>query len=175
MSRRLGNGWWGLLAAYICLGLLVPACGGSSTSTTTTEASLTFIKKGHSNALPKFGREASQGEREEVNAIVSENLTARAAADFATQCKTLGAKGMAEVPGAKNHQSCTKALKKLAEPLSGSKEVRKDTLNGSIDALRVKGNKGWALYHGSDGKDYAVPVEKEDGGWTVGSIFTTEL
>jgi hypothetical protein len=175
MSMRIGKRWLGLLAALICLGSIVTGCGGSSTSTTSTEASLAFIKKGHPSPIPKFGQEASQEEREEVEVIVSENLKARAAADFSTQCKTLGAKGMAEVPGAKNQQSCTKALKGLAEPLSGSKKVRKDTLHGSISALRVKGDKGWVLYHGSDGKDYAVPVEKEDGSWTVGSIFTTEL
>jgi hypothetical protein len=176
MSTRLGNAGVGLVAALICLGLVVAACGGSSSSGATgSEASAGFIKKGHVNVLPKFGKEAPEEEREEVSSIVSENLKARAAGDFATQCKTLGAKGMAEVPGAKNQQSCAKALKKLAEPLSESKGIRKNTLDGSISALRVKGNKGWALYHGNDGKDYAVPMEKEAGSWKVGSIVTTLL
>jgi hypothetical protein len=169
----------GLLAAFICLGLIVAGCGGgsssSSSSTTSTEASAAFIKKGHINLVPKFGEEAPEKEREEVNVIVTENLKARAAADFATQCKTLGAKGMAEVPGAKNQKNCAAALKKFAEPLAGTKKAREDTLKGSIAALRVKGDKGWALYHGAGGKDYAVPLEKEGGTWKVSSVLTTEL
>jgi len=169
-----------MIAAFICLGLIVAGCGGgssstSSSSTTNEEASAAFIKKGHVNVLPKFGEEASEEEREAVNAIVVENLKAREAADFATQCKTLGRKGMAEVPGAKNQQTCAKALTELAEPLSKTKEAREDTLKGSIAVLRVKGDKAWALYHGAKGKDYAVPLEKEDGTWKVSSVLTTEL
>jgi hypothetical protein len=171
-----------MLAALICLGLLAGGCGGGSASSATEssssangEASAAFIKKGHVNAIPKFGQEASEEEREAVNAIVVENLKARAAADFAAQCKTLGAKGMAEVPGAKNQQTCAKALKKFAEPLSGTEKARENTLKGSIAALRVKGDKGWALYHGNNGKDYALPLEKEGGTWKVSSVLTTEL
>jgi len=176
MSTRLRVARVGLLAASVCLGLIIAGCGGgSSSSVTSEEASAVFIKKGHINAIPKFGKEASDSERQEVSVIVSMNLKARAAGDFATQCKTLGAKGMAEIPGAKDQQTCADALKRLAEPLSGSKEIRKDTLDGSIVALRVKGDKGWALYHGNDGKDYALPLEKEAGRWRVGSLVTTEL
>ena len=66
-------------------------------------------------------------------------------------------------------------MKKLASPLSRTKEARKDTLTGSITALRVKGGQGYALYHGNDGTDYAVPLEKEGGTWKVSSIETKEL
>ena len=167
----------GMLAALICLVLLITGCGGggSSSSTTNEEASLAFIKKGHVNVLPKFGEEASEEEREAVNAIVVENLEARASGDFATQCETLGKKGLAEIPEAKSQKACAKALKKFAEPLSETKKAREDTLKGSIAALRVKGDKGWALYHGDNGKDYAVPLEKEGRTWKVGSVLTTEL
>jgi len=70
---------------------------------------------------------------------------------------------------------CPKELKKLAEPLSGSKQIRADTLTGEIAALRVKGTQAYALYHGNDGNDYAVPMEMEGGSWKVGAIIPTEL
>ena len=40
----------------------------------------------------------------------------------------------------------------MATPLKETAETRKDTFDGSIDEIRVKGHKAFALYHGSDGK-----------------------
>lgn len=74
-----------------------------------------------------------------------------------------------------NASECKLALEKLAKPLSGSKAFRVDTLTGEIAALRVKGNEGFALYHGNDGNDYEMPMEKEAGRWRVASIATLEL
>jgi hypothetical protein len=107
--------------------------------------------------------------------VVVKSLKARQAADFKTQCETLSKKGIEEIPNAKGEQDCPAALKKLAEPLSSTKEAREDTLAGSIATFRVKGGRGCALYHGSDGNDHAVPLEKEDGAWKLSSIVTTEL
>lgn len=167
------------LFALLCFGIIVVGCGGGSSSassaTSTEEASAAFVKKGHINVIPKFGEESSAEEREEVSVIVVDSLKAREAADFDAQCETLSEKAVKEVPGAKNRSGCAKALKELAEPLSESKAARKDNLKGSIAAVRVKGNKGWALYHGTDGKNYAVPLEKENGTWKVGAINTTLL
>ena len=182
MSTRSGDVWRGVLAvaALLCVGLLIAGCGGGSSttgssSTASEEASAAFIKKGHVNKLPKFGEEASEEEREEVNVIVVENLKARAAADFVTQCETLNMKGIKEVPKAKNHQDCAAALKKFAEPFKETEKAREDTLKGSISVLRVKGDKAWLFTTETDGKDYAVPLEKEDGHWRISSIFTEPL
>jgi hypothetical protein len=125
-----------------------------------------------------FGKEAGDADRKEASAVLSANLTARQKADFATQCKTLGKRGLESFLGSgkgAQRSKCKKELKKLAEPLSGSKKIRADTLSGEIAALRVKGNQAWALFHGSDGKDNAMPMEREDGVWKVGAILTTEL
>lgn len=172
-----------LLLALACLALIVAGCGGGASSSSSgsgstgggSEPSAEFLKPKGKNTIAKFGEEASEEEREAANAVVVENLEARQAADFATQCDTLNMKGIKEIPNAKNHKGCAAALKKLAEPLSGSKEIRKNTLSGSIAALRVKGDQGYALYHGKDGKDYAVPLEKEDGEWKVSALVTTPL
>ncbi|HTR75446.1 MAG TPA: hypothetical protein VMH33_09360 [Solirubrobacterales bacterium] len=179
MSIRSGDTWLGILLASVCLSLAAAGCGGGSSSTSssrgTKAASAAFILPGHSNKLPRFGEEAPAEEREEVNAIVVATLRARASADFTAQCETLSAKGISGISGVKKPQECAKALEELAEPLSGTKTIRRDTLKGSIGALRVEGDKAWALYHGTDGKDYAIPLEKEGGSWKIGSIVTTEL
>jgi hypothetical protein len=187
MSRRQWSLPIGLLLALLSLALLAAGCGGGSSSSVSSssesgagaEPSAQFRKPNdkHSAAqfVTSFGSEASAEEREAASEVVTKNLAARAAADFKTQCETLNKHGIGEIPGAKNHRDCPEALTKYAEPLAKTKAFRKDTLSGPIAALRVKGERGYALYHGSDKKDYAVPLEKEDGSWKVSSVSTTEL
>jgi hypothetical protein len=169
-----------ILLATLCLPALA-GCGGAGTSSSTSsgeasgETVKSFIKKGQPNVLPKFGHEAPAKEREQANVVVTESLEARAAADFATQCKTLDKTGLAGIPGVKGESECPAALKKYAEPLSKTKKARTNTLDGPIDVLMVKGNLGYALYHGNDGKDYAVPLEKEDGKWKISSLVSNEI
>lgn len=180
----------GFLGALVVCLILV-GCGGGSSSTDSgssspagessdgqakAEPSAQFLKpNGVNNKVVRFGHEASTKEREEVGAVVTENLKARAAAKFAAQCKTLNMKGIEEIPGAKNRGDCVKKLKEFAEPLSSTKRVRTNTLTGPIVALRVEGDQAFALYHGNDGKDYVLPLEKEGGAWKVSALLTTEL
>lgn len=62
-------------------------------------------------------------------------------------------------------------LKARAEPLKRSAAFRKNTMTGPIDALRFKGAPAYAQYHGVSGQDYAMPMEKVDGEWKVGSLL----
>lgn len=179
MLMRRGGPQLALLLALLGLALVIAGCGASSSTSSESgsgaEPSAQFLKKNGKNTIPEFGEEASAEEREAVNTVVVKNLKARQAADWATQCNTLSMKGIAEIPGAKNHQDCPTALKKLGEPLSVTKGIRTDTLSGSIAAFRIEGERGYALYHGNDGRNHALPLEKEDGVWKVGSINTIEL
>ncbi len=129
--------------------------------------------------MATFGEEAEATVRGEASSVLAENLTARQAADFKTQCATLGKRGLEAVLGegkkAADRSKCAVTLKKLAEPLSGSKEVRADNLGGEIAALRIKADQAYALYHGTDGKDWAMPMELEGGSWKVGAIVAIEL
>lgn len=188
MLRGQANLRFGLLLALLGLALVAAGCGGGSSSSSSStsgstsssesgsgsEPSAQFLKKGN-NTIPKFGEESSLEEREAANAVVVESLQARQAADFQTQCETLDLKAIKEIPDAKGHEDCAAKLKKLAEPLSSTKETRTDALSGSIAAFRVKGNRGFALFHGNDGKNYAVPLEKEGGGWKISMLRTPEL
>lgn len=178
--------WRATLLLVLAL-VLTAGCGsgggtdssGSSTASSASGAT-SFAKDAKSKEIVGFGEEAGASDREAASAVLSENLKARQAADFADQCRSLGKAGLETVLNAIKEvkaarAKCPSELKSLAEPLQGSKSVRADTLTGPIAALRIKGNKAYALYHGSDGNDYAMPMEKEGGKWLVGSIVTTQL
>jgi hypothetical protein len=182
--------WRGLLASVTVVAAvaLVVGCGGagSSTDSATTAAgssgvaSKAFVKPGSpTNELAEFGHEGSQAERAAASAVLSRNLEAREKADFATQCATLSQQTAEFVArgkkGAAADKACPAKLKALALPLSRTRPFRADPLAGEIDALRVQGEQAQALFHGSDGKDYAMPMSKEGVSWAVGSIVTTEL
>ena len=152
-------------------------CGGSGSSADSTsgpEASASFFNPGGKNRVPKFGEEAEEDEREAASDVLEENLQARADGEWATQCDTLTTARVTNVKEA-GGGSCASALKGQALPLSESKAVRANTMDGPIDALRVEGNRGFALYHGKNGKDYAMPMKKEDDEWKVSSLTESEL
>jgi hypothetical protein len=180
------------LALVLFVGVLLGGCGGTSGSTgsraggagdpPSTEPSKQFQNPAGADgkeAVATFGQESSETERAEASSVLTENLTARQEADFATQCATLGKRGLEAVLGegkkAPGLSKCKTELETLANPLSKTKGIRADTLDGEIAALRVKGGDAYALYHGSDGHDHAMPMEDEGGGWKVGAIVTTEL
>jgi hypothetical protein len=187
---QLGAGSACALIILIMALVGVSGCGSSGRSSSseaeTTQQAVTgtrsFPKDKEAKQYVAFGEEAAASEREAASAVLTENLEARQGADFAGQCSSLGKAGLESVLGAVKSSEvqsaraeCVGSLKSLAEPLSSTKQVRTNTLSGPISALRVKGPKAYALYHGNDGNDYAMPMEKEGGKWLVGSIVTIEL
>jgi hypothetical protein len=163
-----------LVGASAVLAIAMASCGGGSES---SEPSAEF--KGGNAKVVKFGREAGAEEREAASSVLEENLKAREAEDWVTQCSTLSPGAVKDVEeefapfGAK--PNCEKSLELGATPYSSSAEARTDTMTGPIDALRVEGNRGFALYHGAKGKDYAIAMQKEGAKWTVAAIVTKEL
>lgn len=152
-------------------------CGGGSDSM--TEASASFLSPGTKSKVPKFGDEADSAEREAASEVLEENLVAREEGDWETQCATLTAAAIKSVEEefalAATKPNCVRSLTVGSTPLSSSEAARANTLTGSIDALRIKGDRGFALYHGAGGKDYAMPMKKEDGEWRVDDVVTKEL
>jgi hypothetical protein len=179
MFTRWGGLRVALLGALLCLGLLAVGCGGGSSSTSSSgseaEPSAQFLKPKGKNTIAEFGEESTVEEREAAGAIVVKSLEARESGDWAAQCETLDQKGIEEIPGAKSHENCPKLLKVFASPLPSTKEIRKDRLSGSIAAFRVKGDQGYALFHGNNGKNYAIPLEKEAGSWKLSAVNTIEI
>ena len=126
----------------------------------------------------KFGKPAPASDVEAASKVLAENLEARESADFATQCASLTPAAQGEVVGSqtpKTAQECPKKLEELATPLKETEEIRTNTFDGVIDEMRLKGSIAYALYHGNDGKNYAIPLELEGMAWKVGSIVTTEI
>jgi hypothetical protein len=185
-----------LLTALAAIALLVFLAGCGSGSSSSSEASTTsgspssesnnplsggpssFIEPNNpNNKYAKFGKEASAAQREAASAVLAENLEARESGDFATQCATLNAAGVKELAGSKkpSPETCAAGLKKLAEPLKNTEEIRADTFDGQIDVFRVKGTKGYALYHGTDGNNWMMSMVEEGGAWKVGAIIAIEV
>ncbi len=170
----------GILIVAAALAIAVAGCGGDSSSDANEpEASKTFLIKGKTNTIAKFGEEADEDEREAASEVLEENMVAREAHDLEAQCPllTAGAIKRAEEEAAvwEPGPGCEANLKELGTPWSITKEIRENTMTGPIDALRVKGDRGWALYHGVGGKDYAIKMEKDGDEWKVDSLTTTEL
>lgn len=149
---------------------------GESSSSSETEASAQFKGSGPNSKIATFGQEADSEEREAASEVLEENLKARAARDFAGQCSSL-TKGAIKVvdsaPTILHPEGCAKDLE--AQANGAPESVLANSLTGPIDALRIKGEKAFALYHGTHGKDYAMPMEKEGGEWKVGSVVTQEV
>ena len=170
----------GVLIVAAASAMAAAGCGGGSSSDANEpEASKTFLIAGNENKIPRFGEEADEEEREAASAVLEENMAAREAHDLEPQCSSLtaGAIKRAEEEAAFREPGpgCEPNLEELGTPWSITKEIRENTMTGPIDALRVKGDRAWALYHGAKGKDYAVKMEKEDDEWKVDSLTTTEL
>jgi hypothetical protein len=177
----------------IVLAILLSACGSSSSgssSSSTSGSSASAGGKGNPLVLgaepgntnskyARFGAEASSSERAAASEVLAESFEAREAADFATQCETLSGKAQEEITEATNRSKasllCASALKKLATPLNRTKEFRHNNFGGLLAALRVKGNMGYALYHGTDKKDWTVAMVKEAGVWKARAIVTIEV
>jgi hypothetical protein len=185
----------GAVVLALAAAIAAAGCGGGSSSSASEggsesdtieaakpsegEPSSTFLAKSKEKKIPKFGEEASAKEREAASKALKENLEAREAGDWATQCATLTPGAVKEVEEGAVAQgvekgSCAEELKGRAEPLSRSKSLRVNTLTGQIDALRFKGSRAYALYHGTGGFDYSMPMEKVDGEWKVDSLLTEE-
>jgi hypothetical protein len=167
-------------ASAMTLGIGVAACGGSGSSfdNSTVAAIKPFSAAGENAKYVKFGEEALSAQREAANLVLEENLTARAAGDFAKQCASLNFKTVEEVTGSSKpnaRSECPQSLQTFAEPLNQTKGQRADMMDEPIASFRVKGKQGYALFHGKDAKDYAMPMEMEGGKWMVGALLTTEL
>jgi hypothetical protein len=174
-----------LLSLFVCGMGLIAACGGGEATdgaeTTVKQERLypwlkgpsrEFLIRGGDNAIQTFGREATKAERERANAVIQAWMKARAAQDWAKDCSymsrkyihTLVATDAVSVSGGKV-KNCPQALDYFGHQASGS---YKNNLAGPIDSLRVGEGHGYAQYHGNDGHDWVIAVDREDGKWLIG-------
>jgi hypothetical protein len=172
----------------VVVAMAAAGCGGSSSSPDThsnpgpatksesfqSQPSAEFMGKGPNGKLATVGKEASAAEREAASQVLEENLQGRAAEDWAGQCSTLAAplvKQIEETATVLNAATgCAKALEAQAVPAAPS--ALANTMTGPIDAFRVNGAQAFAFWHGTEGKDYVMPLIKEGNEWKVASLVT---
>jgi hypothetical protein len=190
--------WYLSIACVLAAGLLATGCGGSGSSGSTGSASTSSASSTSStsdssqsaeagskkatpgfggNELAEYGVESSGEEREAASKVLKENLEARGSGNWAGQCATLAATVVKAIekegPAIGGPKGC--AAKLGAEAKNVPPYVLADTLGEPIAALRVKGNSAYALYHGNDGKDYAMEMTLEGSVWKVGALTTIPL
>lgn len=194
MAGRTKLGFKPASRAALGVALLVAlsACGGagfgSNSSSTAAKlgmegsgsgatGSAGFIVPGGDNSVQRFGSEAPAEEREAASGVLESYLHARSAENWGAACAALSARTAepleelaASSPKAKG-TTCAAALAALA----GSRPAPTDNLAGPIGALRVEGDRGFALFHGSDGNDYVVPMQREGSIWKVATLEPVEL
>ncbi len=125
------------------------------------------------NRIIAGSKEASPEEIEAASEVLEESLEAREDHDWAGQCGTLSEKmeKVVEQDGIviAANQSCVENLGAAGK--KASQEALADTMDGGIGALRlIGGGQAFAFYHGTEGKDYLIPMEREGGEWKVAAL-----
>jgi hypothetical protein len=123
------------------------------------------------NRIIAGSKEASLEEMEAASSVLETSLEARAAHNWVVQCRTLSAKieRLLGKPGAVLDQSCVESLGAAGE--KASNDALADTMEDGIGALRlIGGGQAFAFYHGTQDKNYLIPMEREGGEWKVASL-----
>jgi len=156
-----------------------PSRKSGDSASSPQQGSASFRTPGGDNSIQDFGEEADDAEREAASVVVLGFMRARAKGNWAGVCTYLAAttlKPLEELT-ARSPQFKGKSCGELLETVTGNlpASARASNISGGIDSLRVEGERGFALYHGTDGKDYFLPLVKEDGEWKVGATAPSEI
>jgi hypothetical protein len=134
-----------------------------------------FFIRGGDNAVQTFGREATKAEREQASRVILAWMKARAVQNWKKDCSYFSRAYVHELVDTDARvvthgrvTTCPQALAYFGHLASGS---YKKNLTGPVDSLRVRKSQGWAQYHGNDGHDWIVPVQREGGKWWVSNAM----
>lgn len=184
MKRTRNTSLLFTLVALLALGL--GACGSSDDSTSgsatsqDTRTSTDFRTPNGDNSIQTYGEEASAAEISAASVVLNNYLDARAkGGEWERQCSFLAKSTLTPLeelvsrsPQLKG-EGCAEILQLLTGKIPAP--ARTSKLSGEIDALRVRGERAFALFHGTDGVDYFVPLIEEGGEWKVGALAPSEL
>lgn len=135
-------------------------------------AAAPFLVARGDNSIPTYGSEASGPQLTAAEAALSSYLAARAEGAWTRACSLISAsvaKQLEALAGAAGaNQSCATTYAKLSEGVPAA--ARADPLTGGLAALRIESPHAFALFVGSGGQQYMMPLEEEGGGWKVTQI-----
>jgi len=153
--------------------------GAGGESGSSHERSSSFRTKGGDNSIQEFGDEGEAEERAEATKTITTFFSATKDKEWAKVCGVLAAKTAAQmeqfagkIPKIKS-KTCAGVIEVVNS--SAPSQARPETIKGPVISLRRKGNEGFALYHGIDGKNYAFPLILEKGEWKMTSLGATPL
>ena len=124
--------------------------------------------KKETNQILVGGKEGDAEDREAASRVLEESFDAREHRDWTGQCATLSEKALAYVetegsPIVGATLSCVKSVKSVGE--KASPEALANNMKEPVAVLRrVNKTQAFAFYHGTDGKNYLIPVEEDKNG-----------
>jgi hypothetical protein len=133
-----------------------------------------FIVPGGDNVVQLFGREATPAERREVSAMIAAWMRARAARDWKQACRYVHEAVIRSTLRSASHilqrkvSGCAKAMATVASEAGEASLV--NTMVNPVASLRIGEGHGYAQYHGHAGRDWIVPVRREDAGWKISGL-----
>jgi hypothetical protein len=156
--------------------------GGSESgweSHSSKERSAGFRNKGGDNSIQSYGGEANAEERAAATRTISTFFAAQRAGQWAKVCGVLSAKNLEQLEAfakrlAKVKKNDCAGVLELLNANAPSQRPP-ETIKGGVVSLRREGDSSFALYHGIDGKNYALPLTLEGGQWKLTSLGATPL
>jgi hypothetical protein len=140
-----------------------------------------FHHKGSDNSIQEFGSEASAEERQQAADSMHAYLDARAARQWGAACSHMSSASIGSlerlVSGASQSEQAPKGCAPVLAAISArvSDEALEQIAEADVGSLRVDGQRGFLLYHGRGGDDYAMPMALESGEWKVGALEGSPL
>jgi hypothetical protein len=136
--------------------------------------------KGGDNSIQEFGQEASGSEMARAAAVLHAYLGARADRRWDDACSYLSAEAVAGIEQfaaafaeSEDVEGCPDVLGALTGK-AGDKALREGA-QADVGSLRAQGGRGFLLYHGAQGVDYAIAVVEEGGDWKLAAPEATPL
>lgn len=137
------------------------------------------LRKGGDNAIQEFGQEGGGSELASAASELHAYLDARAAGRWEDACSYLAPRVVASLEqfaaarGEGRLEGCPDILQALSSGAGTAGLRAADQVD--VGSLRLQGSRGFLLYHGPQGVDFAMPVVLEAGEWKLAAPDATPL
>jgi hypothetical protein len=150
---------------------LLGGCGGSDSGSDQ-------FRDETDSAILDFGQEGSESDLDQGTEVVQDFLASRAAEDWADACARLSRSMLDKIEHLATSateledKSCPSFLAAFTRL---SAEERRESRIVDAGSLREQGRKSFLIYYGAGDAVYAMPLNREGGGWKVASLSPEQL